>query len=173
MFSMFASKSNEDAKSRARSAFEKVASLHSDSRDARSARLRMGLLCRGHIDKTFIEGAEKTAAWQEAVRAALLRGSPTPAAPLPSVYQTLNSASGEVTVYLPEEIVQEVFQLGARYQRTELTGQAAIDAVQAIADQLFRYELHMDESFAVLQFLRAESGNAAAEPAAEKMAAAS
>jgi hypothetical protein len=174
MFSIFGSKSHEDAKSRARDAFEKIASVKTDSREARSARLRMGLLCRGHIDKTFIDGAEKTAAWQELAKGAIVRGTPAPAAPAPSTYQTLSTASGEVTVYLPEEIVQEVFHLGARYQKAELSGQDAINAVQVIADQLFRYELHMGDSFDVLQFLRAEVNPGDSQPAEmEKAASAS
>ena len=156
MFSIFSSKTNDDAKSRAREAYEKITSIKTDSREARSARLRMGLLCRGHIDKTFIDGAEKTAAWQEAASQAIMRGASAPAAPVSATYQTLTTASGEVVVYLPEEIAEEVFQLGARYQKADLSGQDAIHAVQAIADQLFRYELRMDDSFDVLQFLREE-----------------
>jgi len=163
MFSIFGSKSTDDHKARAREAFEKVAGLKSDSREARSARVRMGLLCRAHIDKTFIDGAEKTAAWQELSSAAMVRGREAPQPPAPVVYQKLSTGSGEVTVYLPEEVVQEIFTLGARYQKTELSGPAAIEAVQAVADQLFRVELHMDEPFEVLQFLRAE----VAEPGAE------
>jgi hypothetical protein len=171
MFSLFGSKSNDDVKSRAREAFEKIASVKTDSREARSARLRMGLLCRGHIDKTFIDGAEKTAAWQEAAKGAIVRGSSAPPAPVPAIYQTLSTASGEVTVYLPEEIVQEVFQLGTRYQKAELSGLDAINAVQSIADQLFRYELHMDESFEVLQFLRDEMNHGDSQTAEMEKAA--
>lgn len=171
MFSLFSSSSNEDTKNRAREAFEKIANVKTDSREARSARLRMGLLCRGHIDKTFIDGAEKTAAWQEVAKGAMVRGTSVPAAPVPSSYQKLNTTGGEVTVYLPEEVVQEVFQLGARYQKTELSGQDAINTVQAIADQLFRYELHMDDSFEVLQFLRDELNQGVSEPEAMKKTA--
>ena len=82
MFSIFTSKPVvEDKKGMAREAYEKVASLRSDSREARSARLRMGLLCRAHIDKTFIDGAEQMADWQELANAAVARGQELPPAP--------------------------------------------------------------------------------------------
>lgn len=156
MFSIFGKKSGDDSKTRARETFEKVAGLKSDSREARSARIRLGLLCRGHIDKTFIDGAEKTATWQEQVSAATARGKETPPLPEASAYQTLSTGSGEVTVYLPEDLAQEIFLLGARYQKAELSGQAVIEAAQTLADHLFLTELRLDKSSDVLQFLRAE-----------------
>jgi hypothetical protein len=158
MFSIFGSKSEVDDLARAREAFEKVAGLRSDSRDARSARLRMGLLCRAHIDKTFIDGAEQTATWQELASTAIARGQPSPSVPKPVMYQTVSAVSGDVKVYLPEEIVEETFLLGMRYQKGEVTAERAIEAVQAVADKLFRFELRMDTSFHVLQFLRDELG---------------
>jgi hypothetical protein len=163
MMSIFGGKSRDENKSRAREAFEKVAGLTTDSRDARAARLRMGLLCRAHIDKTFIDGAEKTAAWQDAIA-----NGGVPTTPTSVKYQTVNTGAGEVTAYLPDEIVEKVFLLGARYQKTEINAQRAIESVQAIADFLFRQQLHMDQSFDVLQFLRDElvtpdSGSAQAD----------
>ena len=53
MFTLFQD-SVEVEKRRAKEAFEKVASTRSDSMQSRSARLRLGLLCRAHLDKTFV-----------------------------------------------------------------------------------------------------------------------
>ena len=74
MFSIFSRNNPADEMKRAVAAFEKVASLESDSRDARSLRMRMGMLCRAHLDKTFIAGAEQTASWQELASLAISSG---------------------------------------------------------------------------------------------------
>jgi hypothetical protein len=65
MFNLFNRNNPADEMKRAIAAYEKVTSIESDSREARSLRMRMGMLCRAHLDKTFIAGAEQTAAWQE------------------------------------------------------------------------------------------------------------
>ena len=130
IFDIFSRNSPEDEMKRAKVAYEKVAELKSDSRDARSARMRMGLLCRAHLDKTFIAGAEQTADWQELAMMALSQGKPQPELPQASCYQKIKSGENEVFVYLPEEYVQEAFSLGSKYQRTDLSAQQAIDAVQ-------------------------------------------
>lgn len=60
MFSnLFNRSSPQEEMKRAKAAYEKVVSLTVDSREARSMRLGMSLLCRAHLDKTFIAGAEK------------------------------------------------------------------------------------------------------------------
>ncbi len=75
----------------------------------------MGLLCRAHIDKTFIDGAEKTSAWQDQVSAAIAKGHVAPPAPVHTLYQMVCTGSAEVTVYLPQEFVAQAFLLGGRY----------------------------------------------------------
>ncbi len=62
MLSIFNRNNPADEMKRAVAAFEKVVSLDSDTREARSLRMRMGMLCRAHLDKTFVAGAEQTAA---------------------------------------------------------------------------------------------------------------
>ena len=156
MFSFFSRNKPEDEMRRAVAAFEKVASIQSDSRDARSMRLRMGLICRAHLDKTFIAGAEQTAAWQEHARQALLDGQPLPDLPKPSKFQKIRSGETDIYAYLPEEFVTEAFGLGARYQKMELSAPKAIEAMQALANQISYYELRLQEPFQVLDFLREE-----------------
>lgn len=156
IFSIFNRNSPEDEMKRAKVAFEKVAELKSDSREARSARMRMGLLCRAHLDKTFVAGAEQTAEWQELSMIALSQGKPTPEPPAASCYQKIKSGENEIYVYLPEEYVQEAFSIGSKYQRTDLSAQQSIDAMQALANQISYYELRLEEPFQVLRFLRDE-----------------
>ena len=125
MFSFFSRSKPADEMQRAVAAYEKVVSLGSDSRDARSLRLRMGLICRAHLDKTFVAGAEQTAAWQELARVALIAGKPLPEVPVPSKFQQISTGDTEICAYLPEEYVVEAFGLGSRYQKMDLSASKA------------------------------------------------
>jgi len=156
LFSFFEKNTPEDGKNRAKAAFEKVAELRSDSRDARSARVRMWLLCRAHLEKTFIYGAEQTALWQDLVAVAISKGQELPVLPDPPVYQQIRVGDSDVYVYLPEEFAQEAFNFGSKYQKTELSRSKAIEEMQALADRLCKWELRLDESYQILQFLRDE-----------------
>lgn len=156
MFGLFTRNKPVDEMRRAQAAYEKVASLKGDSRDARSLRLRMGLICRAHLDKTFVAGAEQTALWEELARQALMDGMPLPEAPKPSQFQKILSSDTEIYAYLPEEFVTEAFALGSLYQKTELSAPKAIEAMQALAQQISYYELRLPEPFQVLDFLREE-----------------
>lgn len=156
MFSIFKGKSQEDEKEQAKNLFEKISMARSDSRDLRSMRIRMGLLARAHLDKTFIQGAEDTATWQRASEVATVKGKEAPERPERSEYQRVKSGDNEIFVYLPEEYAFEAYALGARYQQTEITAEKAIDAMQGLANQICLYELRLDEPFEVLQFLRDE-----------------
>jgi hypothetical protein len=167
MFSFFKRNTPADEKRRAEAAFEKVASLSSDSHEARSLRLRMGMICRAHLDKTFVAGAEQTAVWQEQARVALIEGKPLPEAPVPSKFQKIQTSESEIWAYLPEEFVTEAFELGSRYQRMDLSARKAIDAMQALANQISHYELRLPEPFQVLDFLREELAAQAALKEAE------
>ena len=148
--------SPEDEMKRAKAAYEKVISLTEDTREARSMKMRMGLMCRAHVDKTFVAGAEQTAAWQDKAAQALANREPIPEEPQAARFQKIKSGETEVYVYMPDEFVNDIFSLGAKYQRTQITAQQAIDAVQNIVNQLCRYELGLEEPFQALTFLREE-----------------
>jgi hypothetical protein len=145
----------EDMK-RAVAAYEKVLSLKSDTHDARIVRMRMGMLCRAHLDKTFIAGAEQTALWQEQANLALMEGKPAPDLPTASKFQKIRAGEADIYVYLPEEHANEAFGLGARYQKMEITAPKAIEAMQALANQISYFELRLKEPFQVMAFLRDE-----------------
>lgn len=166
MFSIFKSKSDEDEMERAKALFDKVTMTRADTRDIRTMRIRMGLLARAHLDKSFVSGAEETAAWQKAMDIAHVKGKDLPEPPEPTEYQKIKSGENEIFVYLPEEYSFEAFNLGARYQKAEISAEQAINSMQGLADQICLYEFRLDEPFQVLQFLRDElSGEGAgAEP---------
>ncbi len=146
----------ENEMKRAKAAYEKVISLTEDTREARSMKMRMGMLCRAHVDKTFVAGAELTAAWQDKAALALAQREPVPQEPEASRFQKIKTGEQEVYIYLPDEFVNDIFALGAKYQRTQISAQQAIDAVQNIVNQLCRYELGLQEPFQALTFLRDE-----------------
>ncbi len=156
MFNLFSRNNPADEMKRAVAAFEKVTSIESASREARSLRMRMGMLCRAHLDKTFIAGAEQTAAWQELASMSLRAGKPVPDAPTPSKFQKIRTGDSDVYAYLPEEYVTEAFGLGAKYQKAELPAVKAIEAMQALANQISYYDLRLEEPFQALTFLREE-----------------
>lgn len=167
MFSIFRDK-DDDEKEQARLLFEKVAALKSESRETRVARIRMGLLCRAHLDKTFIAGAEQTAAHLELAALALVHGKDKPETPQASPYQTVKSGDKNLTVYLPEEYAELAYLLGAEYQQTKIDAYQAIERMQALADQICRFELNLEQPFEVLQFLREDlvAGGSAGPPEA-------
>lgn len=148
--------SPEEEMKRAKAAYEKVISLTEDTREARSMKMRMGLLCRAHVDKTFVAGAEMTAAWQDKAAVVLANREPIPEEPQAPRFHKIKSGESEVYIYMPDEFVNDIFSLGAKYQRTQITAQQAIDAVQNIVNQLCRYELGLEEPFQALTFLREE-----------------
>ena len=154
--SFFSRNSPEDEMKKAKAAYEKVISLTSDSREANSMKMRMGLLCRAHVDKTFVAGAEQTAVWQDRAAQALAKQEPMPTQPEPSRFQKIKTGETEVFAYLPDEFVRDIYALGAKYQQTHISAQQAIDTVQNIVNQLCRYELGLQEPFQALTFLREE-----------------
>ena len=170
MFKIF-KKPDDDERTRAVAAFEKVAGLTSDGHEARSMRLRMGMLCRAHLDKTFIAGAQQQEAYELACALAIQQAKPQPDPPQAVLFQKVKSATGEVQVYLPKELADEAFAIGMLYQRTELTAEQAITAAQRLADRISFDILKLTTPFVALQFLRDElAEQAAAEEGEEGVA---
>jgi hypothetical protein len=166
MFS-FLKDADVDEKEQAQALFEKITASKADNREARSARIRMGLLCRAHLDKTFIDGAQRTAVYFEKMAQATINNTEKPEKPEFSMFQQVKSGDKEIWVYLPEEYALETFNVGALYQKTEVDAKTAIDRVQQIADQICLYELKLDTPFEVLQFLRDEISGKSADSSPE------
>ena len=166
MFKIF-KKPDEDERGRAVAAYEKAVSLTSDGHEARSLRLRLSMLCRAHLDKTFVAGAQAMEAYEAACMVAIQQAKPQPDPPQASLFQTVKSTSGEVQVYLPQEYADEAFAIGMLYQKTELNAEQAIAAAQRLADRISYDALQLTSAFVALQFLRDELA-AEAEAAAEE-----
>lgn len=155
MFKIFR-KPEDDERTRAIAAYEKTVSLTADSHEARSMRLRMSMLCRAHLDKTFVAGAQQTEAHEMACALAIQQAKDKPEPPKASLFQPVKATSGDVLVYLPREYADEAFAIGMLYQKTELDAQQAIDAAQRLADRISWDALKLSTPFTALQFLRDE-----------------
>jgi len=166
IFSIFSQKNPEEEMRKAQALFEKIIVSESDSRESRSLRIRMGLLCRAHLDKSFVAGAEQTSAWQELASIAIANGKEKPPQPEPSLFQKIKAGESEVYVYLPEDYSHQAFYLGGRYQRAEISALKAIETMQGLANQLCYYELKLAEPFQPLQFLRDELAQSTANQVA-------
>lgn len=157
MFNLFSQKETPETRAaKAKANYEKAVALTTKSTEAMSVRVRIALLCKAHLDSAFIDGAQKTSAWQEECGRALAEGKEKPEAPNPQYFYTVKSQKSEAFTYIPEEFTDEVFALGARYQTTQISAYQAIDAVQRIADEICSVDLKLAAPFKALQFLRDE-----------------
>ena len=126
-------------KTSAKTAFERACALEGDSRDKRGLRIRQAVRVRAVIDKIFVEGTSAAAGYDEARMMALASGEKIPELPKASVntcFKTVNTASGPAMAYLPLDHATGVFAVGLAYQTDKIDKDAAIDAVQEIANQV-------------------------------------
>ena len=121
----------------------------------RGVRSRVALRCKALLDKTFVEGAQRTERHEQAVIVAINEGKPQPEAPKARSFGTVPAFDHEVMAFLPQEVADRAFDLGRRYQRVEIDAKQAIDYMQALADELCA-PLQVDPPFEALRFLRDE-----------------
>lgn len=151
---------------KAKQEYEKTCAETGDGRAEVAARIRMGLRCRAVLDKTFIDGAEKTADYTEKSMMAIASGDEKPPAPSPSSFQTIKSVNGEIIAYIPISYAEEVFKIGAAYQNEEISAEQSIELCQAIADKISE-DLKLEPPFQALGFMReemSEGGEGESEP---------
>jgi len=143
------------AKAQAKADYEKVLKLDPKSPNARALRSKQALRARNHIDQVFIEAALKTEAFLELCQQELIAGRPRPEPPGPTTFHITSSNMGKFYTYIPSDFANEIFAIGSLYQTTEVSGQEAVDKVQAVADRLFE-EIGLETNLNTLQFLRDE-----------------
>lgn len=142
-----------DARRLAKADYETAADPEATGHHLRRLRARVAQRCRAHIDKTFIDGAERTAVYEDAVLAAIAAGSERPEQPKARLFQSVPAFDHEVIAYLPEAYAERVFDVGRRYQRMDVDAATAIKMVQGIAEEIC-YDLQVVSPFTALQFLR-------------------
>ena len=157
MFSIFKeAESPEVLKKRAKQAYEKVVESSADTFEANRMRRGMAMLCCAQLDKTFISGAERTADWQQMAAFAVAKNEEPPPMPKADCYQKIRSGQNDMWSYLPPEYADSAFMFGAKYQRTELTLEQSITAMQQLADNLCLSEIGLGFEIVVMKFLRQE-----------------
>ena len=76
--------------------------------------------------------------------------------PKADCYQKIRSGKTDIWSYLPQEYADSAFMFGAKYQRTELTVEQAITAMQQVADNICLSEIGLGFEIVVMKFLRQE-----------------
>jgi len=155
VLSVFKGNRSKAAKQEAKKIYVKAAMLPGASRDERVFKLRVGLRCRGHIDKAFIEGAKKTESHQQLCLQAIAKGLDTPEPPTVSIFQTAKTINKQIYTYMPPEFSEELFALGGLYQTMQVDAAKAIVLAQDVAARV-SLDLGLDEPLVALQFLRDE-----------------
>jgi len=153
MFGKLFGSAQKEEMLKAKQAYEQAVEAQGDSREIRALRIRIALRCRAVIDKTFIEGAEKTAEHAEASMLAIAADEEKPPAPKPAAFQTIKSVNGDILAYVPLNFAEEMFTIGAKYQMEEITAEQAIEFAQGVADRISE-KLKLDKPFEALNFLR-------------------
>ena len=155
VLSVFKNKRSKTAKEEAKKMYVKAAMLSDTTREERMFKLRVGLRCRGHIDKAFIEGAKKTERHQQLCLQALAKGLDTPTPPTVSIFQTAKTLNDQIYTYIPADFSNELFALGSLYQTVEIDAAKAIILAQEVSARV-SLDLGLDEPLVALQFLRDE-----------------
>ena len=88
----------------------------------------------------------------------IARGEDKPPVPTPSYFHRVKTQGNENYTYtwIPDELTDEVFRIGARYQTVQIDAHQAIAMVQRVADEICQKDLKLDAPVKVLQFLRDE-----------------
>lgn len=158
----------EEAKNKARKAFDDVLALEKVADAPRAARARMAIRAKSNIDLTFIEGAKKAESFEEAKMAALVAGSGLGELDEPELddpFKLIKSEKGTVVSYIPLEQAKKVFDIGAAYQKSSIDEQQAINGAQGVMDKICE-DLGIGEEIAVLSFLR-DDDEESSDPEAE------
>lgn len=148
----------EAEKKTAKNLFEKIKASKDHNTLVRKAKIRAALLARNHIDMTFVDGSKQTELYQAKAALAASSGGDRPEEPKVNEYQKIKSGNNEIWVYLPEELINDVFRAGVRYQRMELAAADAIAVVQNVLDRLVQNIFELDYELTALAFLREDSG---------------
>jgi hypothetical protein len=104
------------------------------------------------LDKTFVEGAERSLDHAERCMIALVQGEERPPDPKASAFQKIKSINGEIDAYIPLEYAEEVFKIGAAYQLEQISARQAVELAQDVADRISSH-LNLDVPFQALGFM--------------------
>ena len=151
---MFGKKSKlERVKADAKADYLKCGALDQEDRLHRVFSARIAQRARLNLDKIFVQGAKAEEKRQMELAEALKSGKDLPARLVHEGYNQLQGVSGSVVSWVPEELANKMFNLGADYQIQEVSAHEALAQADKIAEQVVE-DLQTTQAIQLLGLLR-------------------
>ena len=151
---MFGKKSKlERIKADAKADFLKCSTLDPEDRLHRMFSARIAQRARLNLDKIFVQGAKTEEKRQTDLAEALKAGKELPERMKHEGYNQLQGVSGTVVSWVPEELADKMFNLGADYQIQQVRAHEALEQADKIAACLVE-ELQTSQDIQLLGLLR-------------------
>jgi hypothetical protein len=109
-----------------------------------------------------VQGAKAEEKRQLELAEAIKAGKDLPPRIVHEGYNQLQGVSGTVVSWVPEEIANKMFNLGADYQITEISAHEALEQADKIAEAVVE-ELQTNQVIQLLGLLREDDGDEAEE----------
>ena len=156
---MFGKKSKlERVKADAKADYLKCAALDGEDRLHRVFSARIAQRARLNLDNIFVQGAKAEEQRQVQVAEAIKAGKELPPRIVHEGYNQLQGVSGSVVSWVPEELANKMFNLGADYQITEISAHDALQQADRIADAVVE-DLQTTQPIQLLSLLREGGGD--------------
>ena len=160
---MFGKKSKlERVKADARGDYLKCGGLDPEDRLHRVFTARIAQRARLNLDKIFVQGAKAEEKRQLELAEAIKAGADLPPRIVHEGYNQLQGVSGAVVSWVPEELANKMFNLGADYQITEISAHEALQQADTIADSVVE-DLQTTQVIQLLNLLREDDVDEAEE----------
>jgi len=114
------------------------------------------------LDKIFVQGAKAEEKRQVELAAAIKAGADLPPRIVHEGYNQLQGVSGAVISWVPEELANKMFNLGADYQITEISAHEALQQADTIAESVVE-DLQTNQVIQLLNLLREDDADEAEE----------
>ena len=114
---------------------------------------RIAQRARLNLDKIFVQGAKAEEKRQLELAEAIKAGSDIPPRIVHEGYNQLQGVSGAVVSWVPEELANKMFNLGADYQITEVSAHEALQQADKIAETIIE-DLQTTQNIQLLGLLR-------------------
>jgi len=151
---MFGKKSKlERVKADAKADYLKCGALDQEDRLHRVFSARIAQRARLNLDKIFVQGAKAEEKRQMELAEALKSGKDLPARLVHEGYNQLQGVSDSVVSWVPEELANKMFNLGADYQIQEVSAHEALAQADKIAEQVVE-DLQTTQTIQLLGLLR-------------------
>lgn len=155
---MFGKKSKlERVKADAKADYIKCGALSQEDKLHRVFSARIAQRARLNLDKIFVQGAKAEEKRQQDLADALKAGKELPARIVHEGYNELTGLSGKVISWVPEELANKMFNLGADYQIQEISLHEALTYADKIAEEVVE-DLQTTQPIQLLNLLREGGG---------------